>query len=91
MKKTVRVGNLALSMTAERLGEICGAFGRVARVRLAQSPLSGQSRGFGFVEMTSESEAASCIAGLNESECEGRKLVVVDAPKDEVKKYVGRR
>ncbi|MEK7358186.1 MAG: RNA-binding protein [Bdellovibrionota bacterium] len=91
MSKTLRVGNLALSITAVRLEEIFAEFGQVARVRLAESPLSGTSRGFGFVEMTSAAEAASCIKALNETERDGRKLVVADAPASEVKKYVGRR
>lgn len=91
MSKTVRVSNLALNTTAIRLGEICGEFGRVARVRMAESPLSGTSRGFGFVEMTSDAEALSCIAGLNQQERDGKKLAVNDAPAKEVKKYVGRK
>jgi RNA recognition motif-containing protein len=91
MSKTVRVGNLALTMTAVRLEEICAAFGPVTRVRMAESPLSGKSRGFGFVEMKSEADAATVLAGLNDQEHDGRKLICADAPASEVKKFVGRR
>ncbi|MES2965425.1 MAG: RNA-binding protein [Bdellovibrionota bacterium] len=91
MSKTLKVGNLAVTMTAVRLEEICSAFGGVKRVRMAESPLSGKSRGFGFVEMTTEAEAATLLAGLQDKEHDGRKLVVADAPASEVKKFVGRR
>lgn len=89
MSKTLRVGNLALTTTNGQLEEYCAAFGVVSKVRVVESPLSGQGRGFGYVEMKSEAEAATCLAGLNDQEREGRKLVVASVTATEAKKYAG--
>lgn len=80
MRNTIRVGNLGFDIDAPKLKEFFGKFGTVVSARIAESPFSGRSRGFGFVEMKSEQEAAACISNLNGQEHEGRKLLVTEAP-----------
>jgi RNA recognition motif-containing protein len=86
MSKILRVNNLATSVTTEMLQGIGAEYGKVAQVKLAESPFSGKSRGFGFIEMATENETASCLAGLQDREFEGQKLSVALAPADQLKK-----
>lgn len=86
MSNILRVGNLAPSITEPRLAEVCAEFGQVMEAKIASSPLSGKSRGFGFIMMGSESDAAACVAGLQDKECDGQKLTAVLAPADQFKK-----
>lgn len=73
------VGNIAFSVTEERLKELFSQHGSVVSVRIISDKLSGRSRGFGFVEMGSGEEAQRAAAALNGSEFEGRSLVVSEA------------
>jgi len=91
LSKVLRIGNLAPSTTAPRLREICTEFGQVSEVKIAESPFSGQSRGFGFVEMSSLAEATACLSGLNEQERDGRKLAVSEGPSGQFKKRAARK
>ena len=91
MSKILRIANLAAEMTESQLAEICGRFGEVAKVRIVASPYSGQNRGFGFVEMGSETDATSCITGLNSTIAEGPKLSVTSSASDPFKKQKQRR
>jgi RNA recognition motif-containing protein len=70
------VGNLSLQTTEDSLREAFEAFGQVASATIIRDKLSGESRGFGFVEMPIEAEAVAAINGLNDTELEGRKLRV---------------
>lgn len=79
MSKNLYVGGLPYSIAAEKLQELFSAYGTVADARVITDKFTGQSRGFGFVEMSSDSEAEQAIQALNGSQLEGRKLVVNEA------------
>ncbi|MDE1464835.1 RNA recognition motif domain-containing protein [Spartinivicinus poritis] len=73
------VGNLSYNVTAEDLKETFSAYGAVADVTLITDRDSGQSKGFGFVEMDNNSEADAAIKGLNGSSLQGRNIKVNQA------------
>ena len=75
----IYVGSLPRSATEEELREAFQAFGQVASVTIIKDKFSGESRGFGFVEMPSTAEAQSAIVGLNGKEFKGRVLTVNEA------------
>ena len=78
------VGNLSFRTTKEDLQAAFSRFGNIERVSIVTDRDSGQSRGFGFVEMTDSGEAAKAIAALNGSELNGRAMNVNEArPKPE--------
>jgi RNA recognition motif-containing protein len=82
MRKSLYVGNLARETTADDLAEAFGRYGTVARAQVVTERDTGQSRGFGFVEMTDGSEKA--IANLNGAQLQGRTLTVNAAkPRDD--------
>jgi RNA recognition motif-containing protein len=70
------VGNLSFDMTDDVLRDEFGAFGDVESAEVVTDRVSGRSRGFGFVDMPSQSEAESAIAALNGKEVQGRALTV---------------
>jgi RNA recognition motif-containing protein len=72
----IYVGNIAFDVTEIDLRAAFEAFGTVASVNLIKDQYTGQPRGFGFVEMPSESEAQAAIAGLNGQAFMGRTLNV---------------
>ncbi len=83
MTKTLYVGNLGHEISADRLREVFGADGReVQDVKLATYSKSGKSRGFGFVEMASEEDAAAALLALNGTDVEGRALKVGAAARE---------
>lgn len=73
------VGGLPYSVTDGRLQEIFSAHGSVESARVISDKFTGQSRGFGFVEMGSGSEAQSAIQSLNGTQLDGRTLTVNEA------------
>jgi RNA recognition motif-containing protein len=75
----IYVGNLSYNVTEQELREAFEAFGKVASVNLIKDKYSGQSKGFGFVEMPEQSEALAAIEGLNGKEMKGRNLNVNEA------------
>jgi len=79
MAKKLFVGNLPFSMTEDQLHAMFTAEGPVVSARLITDKFSGQSRGFGFVEIADDAQAAACIEKLNGTSMEGRKLVVNEA------------
>ena len=82
--KRIYVGNLNFSVTEAALRSLFEAYGSVESVKLVTDRDSGQPRGFGFVEMTNDAEAAQAINGLNSKDLEGRTLIVNEArPKPE--------
>ena len=82
--KRIYVGNLNFSVTEAALRSLFEAYGSVESVKLVTDRDSGQPRGFGFVEMTNDAEAAKAINGLNSKDLEGRTLIVNEArPKPE--------
>lgn len=78
------VGNISRNATEDDIREAFSAFGKVDTVSILKDKFSGESRGFGFVEMSSKSEAEAAIAGLNGKDLKGRALTVNEArPKTE--------
>jgi RNA recognition motif-containing protein len=87
----IYVGNLSREVTEEDLRKAFEAFGQVASVAIIKDKYSGQSRGFGFVEMSDKTEAQSAITGLNGKELKGRTLNVNEArPRSESGRGGGR-
>lgn len=88
----IYVGNLAREATEADLREAFAAFGQVASVAIIKDKFTGESRGFGFVEMPSKTEAQNAIAGLNGKEVKGRALTVNEArPRTDDRGGGGRR
>ena len=79
MGKKLYVGNLSYSMDDQSLGELFGQFGQVESARVITDRDSGRSKGFAFVEMASDSEAAAAIEKLNGTEQSGRAINVSEA------------
>ena len=79
MGKRLYVGNLPYSCSNAELETIFGAFGNVTSAQVIQDRDTGRSKGFGFVEMSSDSEAQAAINGLNDKEHAGRPLTVNEA------------
>ncbi len=75
----VYVGNLSFEVTEDDLMQAFGAHGQVATVNIIKDKFSGESRGFGFVEMPSKEEAQAAIAGLNGTDLKGRSITVNEA------------
>jgi RNA recognition motif-containing protein len=87
----IYVGNLSRQVTEEDLREAFEAFGQVASVTIIKDKFSGESRGFGFVEMPTKDEAQSAITGLNGKELKERTLNVNEArPRSEGRRGGGR-
>ena len=79
MAKNLYVGNLAWSVSADDLMELFGQFGAVARAQVITDHATGQSRGFGFVEMVDAKDALLAIERLHDASYNNRKLVVNEA------------
>jgi RNA recognition motif-containing protein len=75
----IYVGNLSRELTEEELRQEFAAFGAVTSVNIIKDKYSGQSKGFGFVEMSSKSEAEAAIAGLKGKTLKERTLDVNEA------------
>jgi RNA recognition motif-containing protein len=79
MSSKLYVGNLSFSATEQDLEEAFGEFGSVQSINIIEDRDTGRSRGFGFVEMSSQEEAQKCIAELDGQELDGRNLKVNEA------------
>ena len=79
MGRKLYVGNLPYSADNQFLTEKFSQFGTVDSVNVITDRDSGRSRGFAFVEMSSDSEAQKAIQELNGSDCDGRPLTVNEA------------
>ena len=79
MSQKLYVGGLPYSVTDSQLEEIFSAHGAVDSARVISDKFTGQSRGFGFVEMSSSDEGQAAIDTLNGSELQGRTLTVNEA------------
>ena len=75
----IYVGNLAREVTEEELRQAFEAYGQVATASIIKDKFSGESRGFGFVEMATKEEAQAAITGLNGKDLKGRTLNVNEA------------
>lgn len=79
MGSNIYVGGLPYSATEQELSDLLGRHGSVASARIITDKFTGQSRGFGFVEMSSDAEAQAAVAALNGAEMGGRTLTVNEA------------
>ncbi len=75
----IYIGNLSSSVTENDLQKAFETFGQVASATIIKDRYSGQSRGFGFIDMPSKKEAESAIAGMNGKEFMGRVVKVNEA------------
>ncbi|RJR40820.1 MAG: RNA-binding protein [Desulfobacteraceae bacterium] len=75
----IYVGNLSYTVTEDELRQTFEAFGQVTSASIIKDKFSGQSKGFGFVEMPSSEEAQAAIKALNGKEMKGRSLNVNEA------------
>ena len=73
------VGNLPYSVSEEDLRTVFAEFGEIASVNIITDKISGQSKGFGFVDMPNNSEADKAIKALNGSDLQGRSIKVNQA------------
>lgn len=79
MNKKLYVGSLPYSVTEDELRELFAPFGTIESIRIISDKYTGQSKGFGFVEMATEEDAQKAIEGANGKEMGGRALVVNEA------------
>ena len=79
MSTKLFVGSLPWSVSDDKLKETFEKHGTVLSAKIVTDRETGRSRGFGFVEMESSSDAANAIKALNESEIDGRNIVVNEA------------
>ncbi|HBM15800.1 MAG TPA: RNA-binding protein [Lentisphaeria bacterium] len=76
MPSTVYVGNLPYSADGDALNKMFTAFGTVISAKVISDSMSGRSKGFGFVEMENAEDAQKAIKALDQTENDGRKIVV---------------
>jgi RNA recognition motif-containing protein len=79
MVKKLYVGGLPYSTTGDALKEMFSEAGTVESATIIMDKMSGRSKGFGFVEMSTEEEAAKAIELFNGKDVEGRNLTVAEA------------
>ncbi|HUX35615.1 MAG TPA: RNA-binding protein [Candidatus Paceibacterota bacterium] len=79
MAKKLYVGNLSYGTTQQTLQDLFAEAGNVASAAVIIDRMSGRSKGFGFVEMSTEEEAQKAIEMFNGKEVDGRKLTVNEA------------
>ncbi len=87
--KKLYVGSLPYSITEEELTTLFSEYGNVDSSRIITDKFTGQSKGFGFVEMSSEDEAKKAAAGLNGKVLKGRTLIVNEARPEERRERSG--
>ena len=90
MSTKLYVGNLAFQTTSEELQELFAQAGTVESASVVEDRMTGRSRGFAFVEMSSKEEAASAIDQFNGKEVGGRALKVNEAKPRENRSVGGR-
>jgi RNA recognition motif-containing protein len=84
MGNKLYVGNLAYSVRDEELQQAFSAYGTVTSAKVMMDRETGRSKGFGFVEMSSDAEAQAAINGMNGQSLSGRAVVVNEArPREE--------
>ena len=89
MGKKLYIGNLSYDVSSSDLDTMCAAHGTVLSAEVIQDRTTGQSKGFGFVEMESESEAQAAISALNGTETGGRTITVNEAKPREPRRSGG--
>ncbi|MEW6544535.1 MAG: RNA-binding protein [Nitrospirota bacterium] len=89
MGNKLYVGSLPYSTTEQQLSELFAQYGTVQSAKVITDRYTGQSRGFGFVEMATSEEAQKAIQGLNGTNLGGRTLVVNEARPQEKRPFGG--
>jgi len=79
MGNKLYVGNLSYSVRDDDLQQHFGSYGTVQSAKVMMDRDSGRSKGFGFVEMSSDTEAKAAITGMNGQTVDGRDMVVNEA------------
>lgn len=79
MGKKIYVGNLSYSLDEQTLADAFAEFGNVESARIVTDRETGRSKGFAFVEMSTDDEAATAISKLNGAELAGRAMNVSEA------------
>lgn len=79
MAKKIYVGNISFNTSEDDLRNVFGAYGDVVSVNIITDRETGRSKGFGFVELSSDDGANAAIASLNGKEVDGRQLRVNEA------------
>ena len=77
--KKIYVGNLPRQTTDQELEAAFAAYGKIRSAAVVRDRFTGESRGFGFVEMENDQEAAAAISGLDQQELGGRTVTVNEA------------
>jgi RNA recognition motif-containing protein len=75
----IYVGNLSFEVTDDDLRQLFAAYGEVESASVVKDRFSGESRGFGFVEMPAKKDADAAIAALNGTDVKGRTITVNEA------------
>src|SRR5580700_8935566 len=84
MGKKLYVGNLSYTVDSSELEQLFGAHGQVVSAQIINDRDTGRSKGFGFVEMSNDTEATAAITALNGQQHQGRALTVNEArPREE--------
>jgi RNA recognition motif-containing protein len=91
MGSKLYVGGLPYAATESQVTTLFGEHGTVESVRIMSDKFTGQSRGFGFVEMSTSEEAQAAITALNGSQMDGRSLTVNEAKPMEARTGGGSR
>src|SRR3989338_8666257 len=89
MAKRLFVGNLTYNTTSAQLEELLSQAGKITSLNLITDKFSGQSKGFAFVEFTTDAEAIEAINKFNNYELDGRKMVVNEARPQENRDRAG--
>ena len=79
MAKKLYCGNLSYNVSSSQLEQLFSEYGSVESAQVISDRDTGRSKGFGFVEMESDDAAQAAIDGLNETEHDGRRLIVNEA------------
>jgi RNA recognition motif-containing protein len=92
MNKKIYVGGLPFSVTDDQLKKLFESHGTVESAKVVTDRYTDRSRGFGFVEMSSQQEAEQAIQALNGTEIEGRSLKVNESkPREDRSRSGGNR
>jgi RNA recognition motif-containing protein len=87
--KKLYVGSLPYSVTEEELNNLFSAYGKIESVRIITDKFTGQSKGFGFVEMADGDEAQKAIEAVNGMKLNGRTLIVNEARPEQKRERTG--
>ena len=87
----IYVGNLPYSVTDADLREAFSRFGEVSQINLITDKITGESKGFGFVEMADNAQSDAAIKGLNGTDMKGRNIKVNQAKPKSDRPSRGRR